>query len=256
MNALETIQQVFFQFLMTYRYDGATLDYSGLKKHSATLQVLADIGKSGTGIFDISQKNMLFYSSNFGELLGYQSSDYEEKGQLFFAEKIHPEDAYLCCANGISIMKIFNNLSDNEKLNHKSIIEYRMLNAEGHYVRLIEQYQVLELAPDGQLWLMFNIVELSPNQEDWNGFNSQFLNFRTGKTIPLEPPQSTQIELTRREVEVLKLVKDGLMSKEISDKLFISVHTVNTHRQRCLEKLGASNSMEAVMFAARFGLLA
>jgi len=50
-------------------------------------------------------------------------------------------------------------------------------------------------------------------------------------------------------------VRNGLLSKEISNKLSISVHTVNTHRQRFLEKLGANNSMEAVVFASKFGLL-
>ncbi|WP_428838896.1 LuxR C-terminal-related transcriptional regulator [Gelidibacter algens] len=41
----------------------------------------------------------------------------------------------------------------------------------------------------------------------------------------------------------------------MSDKLSISLHTVNTHRQRFLEKLGANNSIEAVIFASKFGLL-
>jgi DNA-binding NarL/FixJ family response regulator len=50
-------------------------------------------------------------------------------------------------------------------------------------------------------------------------------------------------------------VKEGYLSKEISDRLSISVHTVNTHRQRFLEKMGAANSMEAVMYASKYGLL-
>ncbi|MBK6998073.1 MAG: helix-turn-helix transcriptional regulator [Lewinellaceae bacterium] len=53
----------------------------------------------------------------------------------------------------------------------------------------------------------------------------------------------------------MKLVKDGLLSKEISNRLSISLHTVNTHRQRFLEKLGANNSLEAIIFASKFGLL-
>jgi DNA-binding CsgD family transcriptional regulator len=81
------------------------------------------------------------------------------------------------------------------------------------------------------------------------------LNFRTGKIIAMEAPEKAEFELTKREIEILRYVKDGLLSREISDKLFISVHTVNTHRQRFLEKLGASNSMEAVIFASKFGLL-
>ena len=101
-----------------------------------------------------------------------------------------------------------------------------------------------------------SIVDISPNQDLESPVKCRLLNFRTGNLIPLETDQKIQLEITPRELEVLRLVKDGLLSKEISDKLSISVHTVNTHRQRVLEKLGANNSMEAVIFASKFGLLA
>lgn len=61
--------------------------------------------------------------------------------------------------------------------------------------------------------------------------------------------------LTRREVEVLKLVNEGMLSKEISDKLSISVHTVNRHRQNILEKIAADNMYEAISYGHKFGLL-
>lgn len=53
-------------------------------------------------------------------------------------------------------------------------------------------------------------------------------------------------ELTEREVEVLQLVVDGLSNKEIADKLFISVRTVDTHRRNLMEKLEAKNTAELV----------
>ena len=130
-----------------------------------------------------------------------------------------------------------------------------MLNARGRYVRLIEQHQFIELDKTGQIWLMLGVVDVSPNQEEFNGIKCQFLNFKTGQIIPWETPPKAEYELTKRELEILRLVKDGLLSKEISNKLSISLHTVNTHRQRFLEKLGANNSLEAVMFASKFGLL-
>jgi DNA-binding NarL/FixJ family response regulator len=114
---------------------------------------------------------------------------------------------------------------------------------------------VLELDPNGQIWLMLNIVDMSPNQEESEESKSKLLNFRTGQIIAMEENPRVQFELTNRETEILKLVKAGFLSKEISDKLSISVHTVNTHRQRFLEKLGANNSMEAVIFASKYGLL-
>lgn len=155
----------------------------------------------------------------------------------------------------VSIFKIFNAFSSEEKLSHKTISEYRMLNAQGKYARLIEQYQMVELDKKGQLWLMLGVVDISPNQDEESISKGQLLNFKTGQFIPLDVPLKAQVELTKRELEILRLVKIGLLSKEISSKLSISLHTVNTHRQRFLEKLGANNSFEAVNFASRFGLL-
>lgn len=250
-----SIQEIFFTFLMQYQYREEDLDYTVLLAHMSALQTLSQIGNSGISIFDINKKQIAFYSANYGKLLGYSPADYEGLGHQFFDGKIHSEDKIQLALNGISILKMFNAFSSDEKLNHKVIYEYRMLNAEGKYVRLIEQYQMLELDRKGQIWLMLSIVDVSPNQEENLPVKSQLLNFRTGHFIPFDVPQKAELELTKRELEILKLVKEGFLSKEISDKLSISVHTVNTHRQRFLEKLGANNSFEAVKFASKWGLL-
>ena len=249
------VEEIFFKFLMRYQFEEKNLDYSLLEKHKASLQTLADIGNSGVNLFDVSKRQIVFFSSNYGQQLGYDKSDYEKLGQAFFVDKIHPEDALKLSINSVSIFKIFDNFSAEDKLTHKLITEYRMLNAQNKYVRLIEQHQFIELDKTGQIWLLLGIVDISPNQEEFNGIKCQFLNFKTGKTIPFEAPQKATYELTSRELEILKLVKNGLLSKEISNKLSISLHTVNTHRQRFLEKLGANNSFEAVKFASKFGLL-
>jgi DNA-binding CsgD family transcriptional regulator len=255
MKAQNSIEEIFFKYLNQYTFEENNLDYSKVAKHQLALQTLSDLGNSGTGIFDLSKKQMIFYSGNFGKLLGYNKTDYEGVGQMFFAGKIHPEDAYKCSSHGVSILKILSNFTNEEKLNHKLVSEYRMLNSQNIYVRLIEQYQVLELDTFGQIWLMLNIVDVSPNQEPLEGVKCKLLNFKTGQIIPMEEEPKIQYELTKRETEILKLVRDGLLSKEIADVLSISVHTVNTHRQRFLEKLGAGNSMEAVTFASKYGLL-
>lgn len=55
--------------------------------------------------------------------------------------------------------------------------------------------------------------------------------------------------LTRREMEILKLICDGLSSKDICEKLFISINTVETHRKRILLKLNVKNSVGVVKYA-------
>ena len=63
------------------------------------------------------------------------------------------------------------------------------------------------------------------------------------------------IKLSPREKQILSLIKEGYLSKEIAEKLFLSVHTVNTHRQRILEKLNVGTSIEAIRYSSNLGLL-
>lgn len=56
-------------------------------------------------------------------------------------------------------------------------------------------------------------------------------------------------ELTSRESEIVHLIVDGLSSKEIAEQLFISVRTVDNHRARIMDKMGARNTVEVVKIA-------
>ena len=57
--------------------------------------------------------------------------------------------------------------------------------------------------------------------------------------------------LSVREKEILKMIQDGKRSKEIAELLFISINTVNRHRQNILEKLRVGNMTEACVMAAK-----
>lgn len=61
--------------------------------------------------------------------------------------------------------------------------------------------------------------------------------------------------LTKREMEVMKLICEGLSSKVISEKLFISVNTVESHRKKILMKLNVKNSIGIVKYAVENNML-
>jgi two-component system, NarL family, nitrate/nitrite response regulator NarL len=63
-------------------------------------------------------------------------------------------------------------------------------------------------------------------------------------------------ELTRRELDVLSLLVDGLSQSEIAEKLFISPKTVGKHIEHILAKLGVHSRAQAVALAVRSGLIA
>lgn len=253
---LINISKTYFKLLDDQKFNVEELDYSILERHKIILQKLADIGNSIVSVFDFSKNEHAFYSYNAGSVLGYSPKELEENGDHFMETKIHPDDLILLLQNGLSFLKLFLNFSDNEKMNYKLINEYRILNSSNKYVRVIEQHQTLELDKYGNPWLALSILDISPNQDLRENLKCHAYNYRTGKFIPFsQTTEAIKTELTKREIEILELVKKGLLSKEISDKLSISVHTVNTHRQRFLEKLGVDNSMEAVVLASKLGLI-
>lgn len=59
------------------------------------------------------------------------------------------------------------------------------------------------------------------------------------------------ILLSAREIEVITLIAEGMTNVEISEKLFLSKHTVNTHRKNIMNKLGVKNTAGIVMYAVK-----
>lgn len=57
--------------------------------------------------------------------------------------------------------------------------------------------------------------------------------------------------LTQRELEILKLASGGLSNKEIADKLFISIKTVDCHKNNIVQKLKLKNTAEMVLYAVK-----
>ena len=249
------IYEKVMKYMASLQFESQDIDYSKLDKQKQIVETLAAISNSSIQIFDLNEKKIVFFSKNYANLLGYNKDEFEKLNYAFFEAKIHPDDKYDLAMFGLSSLKLFKELSNDEKLNHKVVYEFRMLNSSGEYVRVIDQYQILELDAVGQIWLMMSTIDLSPNQEAESLVKCQIHNFRTGRIIPSSVENKPSLELTKRELEILTLVKQGMLSKEISSKLYISLHTVNTHRQRLLEKLGANNSIEAIIFATKYGLV-
>jgi DNA-binding NarL/FixJ family response regulator len=63
------------------------------------------------------------------------------------------------------------------------------------------------------------------------------------------------VSISEREMEVIKLIAEGYTNNEIAEKLFLSPHTVNTHRKNILQKLGVNNTAAIVMYAVKTQLV-
>ena len=62
-------------------------------------------------------------------------------------------------------------------------------------------------------------------------------------------------EFTEREREIITACRDGLMCKEIADRMGLSINTINTHKKRIFQKLGINTTLEMVQYALKKGII-
>ena len=88
---------------------------------------------------------------------------------------------------------------------------------------------------------------------EWtSALHSMFISERTGRD---GVASTVQPSLTPRELEILRMLADGLANKQIAARLAISEHTVKFHVSSVFAKIHASTRAEAVMIGARRGLI-
>jgi DNA-binding NarL/FixJ family response regulator len=81
------------------------------------------------------------------------------------------------------------------------------------------------------------------------------LNQNTDRPLTKSEASCEGLKVSVREIEIIRLIADGFSNKQIAEKLFLSVHTVTTHRKNIMNKLGVNNTAALMMFAVRENLL-
>ena len=184
----------------------------------------------------------VFLSDRFGHY--YYVTEYIEASQEIDIEKlVHPDDWEVVRRIDKKVWEFLNTLPEEEKLTYKYIYELRVLE-RGKYVRMIYQMRILAFKEDN--FLAMGIIDIAPEQSANTSVRFQIKNCLTDEIVPFAIESAADTLLTSREREVLALAKEGMFSKEISEKLNISIHTVNRHRQNILEKLQVDNMIEAI----------
>lgn len=128
------------------------------------------------------------------------------------------------------------------------------LAAPGGFIRLF----VDEGLPMAQLLTEAAARTMMPDYTSklLTAFESERQKVEERSYIPVIPPAQPLIEpLSQRELEILRLVAQGLSNREISERLFIALVTVKVHNGRIFEKLQVQRRAEAVARAQALGLL-
>lgn len=131
----------------------------------------------------------------------------------------------------------------------------KVISLTQHSERAMVQ-QLLECGSDG--YLLKNIAQddLAASIKKVVGgervFSDEVSMGLVGKAVE-KNANGVEVELTEREIEILALIAEGLSSKQIGEKLFISPRTVDTHRTNLMNKLDIHNVAGLIRFALKNG---
>ena len=88
---------------------------------------------------------------------------------------------------------------------------------------------------------------------DYFGRDISYIIYDVYKTKTLHGPVAPKF--TDRELEIIRRCSDGLLGKQIADRLGISTSTVNKHKEHIFQKLGINSTMEMVQYALKKGII-
>jgi DNA-binding CsgD family transcriptional regulator len=127
------------------------------------------------------------------------------------------------------------------------LIEYRFLVLE-HSIEIYGGLIALIFAAVG-IWLGLKITRKE------QVIVEREVRVPVAATFVLNEAQLQQLAITKRELEILGLIAQGLSNREIAEKLFVSENTVKTHSSRLFDKLNARRRTQAVQRGKELGLI-
>ena len=209
-------------------------------------------------VFDLRTQQFTFISSNTKEIFGYDAALFTDHGQHFLNQIRHPADLASTWKLLKKIWSFIIAVPPTSRAQFKFNLDYRVVKPTGEEVRILEQIAVLQQDSKGNIT---HILGICNEITSWKKSCQQIASvissldhtvvFFTSDEHEHHPALTV---LSKRELEIVRLLAQGYSSKCIADKLFISFHTVNTHRQHMIEKTKTRNTGELIQFASSRGL--
>jgi hypothetical protein len=243
---------IFFDFIESYLPSG----FLGVKPDDAIMQKLEQMLEQNDQfitVADLGQIKFQFVSEGIRRMIGVEPS---ELNPGHFVEVTHPDDLHR-----LGLLRAQTFIVEKEVLETQTgsaLVSFtmRMRNPSGVYNNYICQaYFFYSPIPRKVVYLLQVISRIDwcrvKNQDyhHYKGKDMSFFKFPDEDLVKIGPG------LSEREFEIIRLVESGLGSKEIANKLFLSVHTVNTHRKNILEKTGKAQISDLIYDFKEQGLL-
>ncbi|MFZ7115140.1 MAG: helix-turn-helix transcriptional regulator [Bacteroidota bacterium] len=220
------------------------------EKKSAMLGSLNNQTREIVIISDCIEKKNIFCSRSVEKITGWSQKDFIDGGWAFAMSLTHPEDSKAIAKQFSAEM----NLRKKGKTDHdhKPIIyEYRKRHKNGNWINVLSESLILERDEELNPKYLITFLKDVSHKKDSNKTDEAVDKRITEEIEELIVPGKTRIKyssviLSKREKEILQLVRDGMSTKEIADILNIKITSVNSYRKNLMTKMNARNTAELV----------
>lgn len=197
------------------------------------------------------KKSVISFQKGISKMLGYSPEEFTFELSV---NCFHPED-YDKVTRLIKATLMFateNNITKDVLFS----VTYRIKHKNGQYIRILRQSYIYENDTTGKiisnLSMLSDISFLSTSTKvDWR-FEAPGLDQEKFKKYVTEEYKDF---FSKRELEIIHLIKKGFKSKEIGEKLSICKNTVDTHRRNILSKSNSKSTIDLLNFCNQNGLI-
>jgi len=249
---MKTDYSIYYKFLSKYHQEG----FEGIDSNDPFIANMEEELKMNNQFFfigDLIQLKIKLTSSGSKEILGVEPDQFDPGT---FYTLTHPDDL---TRHNLARTKLFN-LGQQMFITHKEryIISsnFRIMNASGNYSDLLIQcYLFYSEIPYKTVFILQVCTDISYFKHIKYGYHYYIGNDLSFFRYPDEKLLKTGNVFSKREFELIKLLAKGKNSQQIADELFLSVHTVNTHRRNIIKKTNKDNTHELLMDLKERGVI-
>ena len=250
--AVKYSYSIFFDFIESYLPSGF-LNIGTEDPIIQKLNQLMDENDQFITVADLAKIKFLYVSEGIRSMIGVEPS---QLNPSHFVEVTHPDDLSRFGLLRAQTFVVEKEVLETKKGSMLVSFTIRIHNTEGIYFNcLCQAYFFFSQIPHDAVYLLQVISNVDRFEKKkhvfhhYKGKDLSYFRYPDNELLKIGPAFST------RELEIIKLIESGMNSKQIADKLFISVHTVNTHRRNILQQCGKDNISNLIYELNEQGLL-
>jgi DNA-binding CsgD family transcriptional regulator/PAS domain-containing protein len=222
------------------------------------LKLVLNAGPCLSWILNVRTGQYVFVSENVGRFLGCPTEAFMKGGLAFTRTLLHPADAPRLWKLVKQLWDALLVLPAPQREACQLNYDYRLRKADGTYLRVLEQSVVLDMDARGNVT---HVLGMCTDITHWKKGDALTASLTANETrkclvcVSSDEPRELDGMISKQEKKVLQLIAQGYTSKQIAEQLFISLHTVNTHRRNILEKTKSKNTRELVSRAVALQII-